>query len=141
MTLDRNAVRLNLKAMKDSTMATKSEIKTSDRTGGGVLPNVVHMALDVADRGQSTALAVLQDARTELRSAVDSGLELAEKLATGAVRFARKTVSKLDDAAAEALNKAERTMSSAVNSARETTHAASELASKAASGVAGSHSA
>ena len=39
----------------------------------GVLPGVVHLAIDVADKSQSTALAVLQDARAELRIAVDHG--------------------------------------------------------------------
>ena len=113
-------------------MATKIELKSTQRHG--VLPAVVHLALDVAERGQSTTIAVLHDARTELRSAIDGGLELAEKLATGAVRFARKTVAKLDDTAAEALAHAERTMSSAVKSAQ----LAQVLAAKAASRVAGS---
>lgn len=125
--------------MKDNNIATKSESKSSSRTG--VLPGAVHLALDIANRGQSTALAVLQDARTELRTALEHGIELAEKLATGAVRFARKTVSKIDDAAAEAINKAERTLTSTMKSARETTHAASEFATKAASSVTGSQAA
>ena len=119
-------------------MTTKPEtLKTESTTKHGVVPGVVHLALDVADRGQSTAVAVLQDARVELRTAIDSGLELAEKLAAGTIRFARKVVQKLDDASNEALSGAERVLSGAVKSARETTRAAGELASTAASGVAG----
>lgn len=138
-------------------MATKSETKTADRTEPasngaapqaasapalpdvlpGVLPNLVHLALDVADRGQSTAIGVLQDARIELRTAVDHGIELAEKLAAGAVRFARKLVHKVDDSSSEALHGVERVLAGAVLSARQTTRAAGELAASAASGVAG----
>ena len=89
--------------------------------------SVVHLALDVADRGQHTAVAVLQDARIELRSAIDSGLELAEKLAAGTLRFARKLVQKLDDAGNDALVGAESALTTAVQTAR-TSRAAGELA-------------
>lgn len=107
----------------------------------GVLPGVVHLAIDVAERGQSTAIAALQDARTELRTAVDHGLELAEKLVGGAFRFSRKLVQRVDDAAAEVLTGAERVMTGAVRSARETTRAAQELAATAAAGVGGQQAA
>lgn len=80
--------------------------------------SVVHLALDVADRSQHTAVAVLQDARMELRSAIDSGLELAEKLAAGTLRFARKLVQKLDDAGNDALVGAEAALATAVHTAR-----------------------
>jgi hypothetical protein len=121
---------------KETTMATqKPETTKSDRTG--VVPGVVHLALDVADRGQATAISVLHDARVELRTAVDSGIELAEKLANGAFRFARKLTQRIDDASAEALTGAERVIGGAVKSARETTRAAQELATTAASGVTG----
>ncbi len=120
-------------------MATKSETKSTDRNElvHGIVPGVVHLALDVADRGQSTAVAVLQDARIELRTAIDSGLDLAEKLAAGTIRLARKVVAKLDDAGNETLTGAERVFTGAVKSARETSRAAGELAATAASGVAG----
>lgn len=104
----------------------------------GVLPGVVHLAIDVADKSQSTALAVLQDARVELRTAVDHGLELAEKLTAAAFRFSRKAVQRVDDAAAETLTGAERVLGSAVKSARETTVAAAQLATTAVAGVAAS---
>src|SRR3954465_7571825 len=122
--------------MKETPMATpKTEIKSTDRHG--VVPGVVHLALDVVDRGQSTAIAVLHDARTELRTAIDGGLELAEKVATGAIRFGKKLVAKVDEAASAARSGAGRVLSGAVKSARETTRAAGELATTAASSVAG----
>lgn len=89
--------------------------------------SLVHLALDVADRGQHTAVAVLQDARMELRSAIDNGLELAEKLAAGGMRFARKLVQKLDDAGNDALVGAESALTAAVQTAR-TSRNAGELA-------------
>jgi hypothetical protein len=98
--------------MKDTSMTTSSR-----------LPAVAHLALDVADRGQSTMIAVLHDARSELRSAVDSTIELAEKLATGAFRFARKLTQRVDESAAQGLSGLERTLGDAVKQARETASA------------------
>ncbi len=111
-------------------MATtqKTESK-SDRNNAR--PGVVHLALDVADRGQSTALAVLQDARTEIRTAVEGGLEYAEKLANSALRFTRKLVQKVDEASAEALTGAERTLSNVIKNAHDTAEAGKELATNA----------
>ena len=103
----------------------------------GVLPGVAHLALDVVDRGQSTVIAVLQDARTELRTVVDSGIELAEKTATAAFRFARKLSQRVDEGFAETLTKVEHVIGGAVKSARETTRQAAELAHSAATGIAG----
>jgi hypothetical protein len=125
---------------KDTTTITmkSGETKTERK---GVLPGLVHLALDVAERGQSTAVATLQDARVELRTAIDHGIELAEKLATGAFRFSRKLVQKVDDAAADTLQGVERVLGHAIKSARETTLAAQELASTAASSVAGKQAA
>lgn len=103
----------------------------------GILPGVVHLALDVADRGQSAAIAVLQDARAELRVALETGVDFAEKLAASAFRFARKSISRVDDASTEALTGAGTVLSGAIHSARETTRAAAELATTATSGIAG----
>ena len=105
-------------ASKTKTESKSSLEHTGEHTSG--IPAVVHLALEVADRGQATAIAVLQDARTELRTAVDSGLELAEKLAQGALRFSRKLVAKVDEATSDALTGAEQALSSAVRRARET---------------------
>ena len=101
----------------------------------GVLPGVVHLALDVADKSQSTAIAVLQDARIELRAVVEHGIELAEKLTAAGFRFARKAVQRIDEATNEALSGTERTIGGAVRTARETTNAAAQLATTAVSGV------
>jgi hypothetical protein len=113
-------------------VTAKTEATT---TRYGVLPGVVHLALDVADKGQSTALAVLQDARIELRTAVDHGIELAEKVTAAAFRFTRKAVQRLDEATSETLTGAERVLGGAVKTARETTNAATQLANTAVSGV------
>ena len=48
---------------------TTTKIET--RPTHGVVPGVAHLALDLADRGQSTAIAVLQDARVELKAVFD----------------------------------------------------------------------
>lgn len=116
-------------------MATATTKIEATNTRLGVLPGVVHLALDVADKGQSTALAVLQDARIELRTAVDHGIELAEKITAAAFRFTRKAVQRFDDATSETLTGAERLLGGAVKTARETTNAAAQLANTAVSGV------
>lgn len=100
-------------------------------------PRVVYLALDAAERGQATALAVLQDARIELRTAVDGTLELAEKLSTGALRFARKLVQKVDEAASDALKSTERALHGTIENARETARAGRQLAERAVEKVTG----
>jgi hypothetical protein len=119
--------------MKEGTMATPKVESNASRHG--VLPGVVHLAIDVAEKSQSTAIAVLQDARIELRGAVEHGIELAEKLTAAGFRFARKAVQRLDEAANETLIGTERTLGVAVKSARETTNAAAQLATTAVSSV------
>jgi hypothetical protein len=123
-------------------MATKLEATTtpsftrnpsSDRAG--FVPGVANLALDVADRGQSTVIAVLQDVRGELRTFVENGIELAEKTASQVFRFARTLTKRVDDATAEALTSTERLLSNAVKSARDTTKAATETANTAISGI------
>ena len=120
--------------MKDNTMTTKTETPSTEAARAsalGLVPTAVHLALDAADRGQSTVIAVLHDARIELRTAVDGGLELAEKIAAGALRFTRKLVQRADETSKDALAGAERALATAVTRARETTRAAGELASGA----------
>jgi hypothetical protein len=122
--------------MKEVTMpALKTE---SPSTRPGVLPGVVHLAIDVAEKGQSTAIAVMQDARIELRGAIDQGIELVEKVTAAGFRLTRKIVQRLDEASNETLTGAERLLGGAVKSARETTNAAAQLATTAVSGVAAS---
>jgi hypothetical protein len=120
--------------MKETPMVTTPK-NESPNGRHGVLPAVVHMAIDVVDKGQSTALAVLQDARVELRTAVDHGIELAEKLTASGFRFVRKVVQRVDDASNETLAGAERVLGGAMKSARETTVAATQLTNTAVSGI------
>jgi hypothetical protein len=107
----------------------KSEsLATSAKTEG---PRVVYLALDFAERGQSTAVAVLQDLRTELRGGAEGAIDLAEKLAAGTVRFARKLVQKLDEAATDTLQETERALRDTIEDARETARAGRDLAERA----------
>ena len=116
-------------------MATqKTESRPSNH---GFAPGIAHLALDIADRGQSTTIAVLHDARTELRAFVDSSIELAEKASASLFRFAKKLTARVDDGVAETLTNTERLLNGAVKSARETTRAAQELAHTAGAGIAG----
>lgn len=101
----------------------------------GILPGAVHLALDVAEKSQSTALAVLQDARIEIRTVIDQGIELAEKLSASAFRFTRKAVQRIDEASNETLIGAERLLGGTIKSARDTTNAAAQLANTAVSSV------
>jgi hypothetical protein len=121
---------------KDNSMTTSPTFETkSDRKG--ILPGAVHLALDVADRGQSTVIAVLQDARVEIRTLVDNGIELAEKSAAGLFRFARKLTQRVDEGVGETLSSTERLLGGAVKSARETAFAAQDTATTAIAGVTG----
>jgi hypothetical protein len=121
--------------MKEAPIMATPKTEISNTTRVGILPGVVHLALDVADKSQSTAIAVLQDARAELRTAVDHGIELAEKLSAAAFRFTRKAVQRIDEAGNETLVGAERVFGGAVKAARDTTNAASAFATTAVNGV------
>ncbi len=63
-----------------------------------------------SDSVKSTAIAVLHDARTELRTAAESGIELAEKLTGGMFRFARKLSQRVDERSGSVLDGVERTL-------------------------------
>lgn len=119
-------------------MATKLEATTPTFTRtdrAGFVPGVANLALDVADRGQSTLIAVLQDARGELRTVVDSGIDFVEKGASALFRFARSFTKRVDEGVADTLTSTERLLGNAVKSARETTKAATETANTAISGI------
>jgi hypothetical protein len=120
--------------MKEVSMPPTKIEASSPRQG--VLPGVVHLAIDVAEKGQSTAIAVLQDVRIELRGAIEQGIELAEKVSAAGFRLARKAVQRIDEATNETLTGTERLLGGAAKSARETTNAAAQLATTAVSGVA-----
>ena len=110
--------------------ATKNELKVEKTESP---KSLVHLALDAADRGQSTALSVLQDARGEVRTAIENGIELAEKLSAGVLRFARKLVAKIDEAANDGLTATERALSATVATAKQSTaRDAAELPAAAA---------
>jgi hypothetical protein len=122
-------------------MAIKAAEKKSDlaptTTPTEDAPRAVFLALDVAERGQSTAVAVLQDFRIEVRTAVDGTIELAEKIATGTLRFTRKLVQKIDDAASDALKGTERALHETIENARETARVGRALAERAVEKVTG----
>jgi hypothetical protein len=128
--------------MEVTTMAKETPIMATPRTDTridrhGFVPGVANLALDVVDRGQSTAIALLHDARGELRAVIEGGIELAEKATTSLFRFARKATSRIDDGLSETLSSVERIVTGAVRSARDTTRAATDLANTAIGGVAG----
>ncbi len=120
-------------------MATaKTESSTLARTNhAGFVPGVANLALDVVDRGQSTVVAILQDARVELRTFVDQGIDFVEKATAGAFRFARKLTQRVDEGVGETLSSTERVIGGAVKSARETAKSATDTATTAISGITG----
>ena len=123
-----------------TTPTNRTELSpTAERSG--LLPSVVYLAIDVADRTSATALALLQDARAELRAGVDGGIELAENVSRALFRLARKASQRIDEASTETLTAIERTVAGAAKSARDTMRAAAELTATAASGVTGERAA
>lgn len=82
------------------------------------------------ESSKSAAIAVLHDARTELRTAADSGVELAEKLTSGLFRFVRKLNQRLDESGGEALNSVERVLATS-KKAREAKREAKKAAKQA----------
>jgi hypothetical protein len=131
-----DATRLTLFPM-EANMSTTNAPKTEIRDRQGLIPGVGNLAIDVIDRGQATTLGVLHDARAELRTALDHGIDLADKLAASTFRFAKKLVQRLDDAAADTLGGVERVVGGAIKTARDTTRAGGELAATVANGVVG----
>jgi hypothetical protein len=125
----------NMATQKTEIPPASSSITKTERNG--FLPGVVHLALDIADRSQTTAIALLQDARIELRGAIEGGVDLAEKVAASFFRVTRKGISRVDEASAETLTGVGQVLGGAVKNARETTRAAAELATTATSGVTG----
>src|SRR5690349_12150004 len=111
-------------------MAT-SKTKTDVSNQNTEAPRPVLLALDVAERGQATVVAVLQDVRIELRTAVEGTIDLGEKLAAGVVRFARKLAQKVDETAADTLKGTEKVLHDTIESARNTARAGRQLAERA----------
>jgi hypothetical protein len=121
--------------MKESITMPTQKIET--RSSHGFVPGVAHLALDVVDRGQSTTIALLQDARGELRAVADASIELADKTTAAVFRFARKLTQRIDDGVGETLATVERLLGGAVKSARDTTKLATDAANTAIGGVTG----
>lgn len=120
------------------TMAPRNESTTRSSTApAGVVPGVVHLALDVADRGQSTTIALLQEGRAELTAVFISGLELAEKATTSFFRVVKRAAQRLDEVGSESLAGVERLATTSFKTARETTKAATDLAHTAIGGLTG----
>jgi hypothetical protein len=127
--------------MSNKTESTKAVTTTPTTSAPGVLPSVVYLAIDVADRTSATAIALLQDARAELRASVDGGIELAENVSRALFRFARKAAERIDQASAETLTGVGATLGGAAKSVRDTMKAAADLTVAAASGVTGDRAA
>jgi hypothetical protein len=116
-------------------MATTKTETRIEKTG--FVPGAAHLALDIAERTQSTAIAVLQDARGEIRAVVEGGIELAEKTCASVFRLARKVTARVDEGVAETLTSTERLLGGGIKSVRETTRAANEVATTAVAGLTG----
>jgi hypothetical protein len=108
-----------------------------DSKNSGFVPGAVYLALDVADKSNSTAIGLLQDVRGELRTAVDSGIDFAENLTKAFFRLGRKATQRIDEATTETLSTAEKLLGGVVRTARDTTKAATDVALTATSGVVG----
>lgn len=99
-------------------------VSSTQAKSRGVVPGVVHLALDVADRGQSTTIALLQDGRTELTSVIVGGVELAEKATASVFRLIKKAIARFDEGTTETLSTVEKLVASTVKTARDTTQTA-----------------
>ena len=104
----------------------------------GLVPGVANLAIESVDRAQITTIGIMQDVRTELRVALDNGVELAEKTVLAMFRLTKKLVARIDEAAAGTLGSAEKLLGSAVKHAKDTSDAATELANTAIDGITGS---
>jgi hypothetical protein len=121
------------------TPSSSSKIASEPRPG--LVPGVAQLAIEVVERTQVTALAILQDVRGELRTIVDGGFDIAEKAVGSMLRIGRKLTHRVDEAIADTLTGAERVVGSAARSARDTTRSAAELAGTAFEGVVGGRAA
>ena len=78
-----------------------------------------HVAIEVADRSQSTAFALIHELRAETRAAIEAALVLAEKLGSAAVRVARSATVRIDTATAASITDVERWLGGTLAKARE----------------------
>lgn len=110
--------------MSKETASAPTPSSSNSARAQGVVPGVVHLALDVADRSQKTTLALVQDGRTELAQLALASIELAEKATTAMFRLLKKAAQRLDEGTAETLASFERVASTTVKTARDTTSTA-----------------
>jgi hypothetical protein len=82
-----------------------------------------HVAIEVVDRSQSTAFALIHELRAETRAAIEAALVLAETLGGAALRVARSATVKIDTASAASITDVERWLGGTLAKARETAHA------------------
>jgi microcompartment protein CcmL/EutN len=112
---------------------TVTPTRPSDNRSTGALVSVATFAIDAGDRGASTVLGLINDARGELRTAVDTGLDAAENAVRGMFRISKRVTARVDELVAELTSASERTVNSVVRGLRDTTRAAGELAATASS--------
>jgi hypothetical protein len=112
-----------------STNAPSRSDKSTERAGA--LVSVVHLALDFGDRGSATAHSLVQDARGELRTAVDTGIDAVEALVKGLFRFSKRVTARVDELAGELTATSDRTVAGVFRGLRDTTRAAAELTTTA----------
>ncbi len=91
-----------------------------------------HVAIEVADRSQSTAFALIHELRAETRAAIEAALVLAEKLGSAAVRVARSATVRIDTATAASITDVERWLGGTLAKAREAAEDAATAPRKAA---------
>lgn len=82
-------------------------------------PTMVTRTLDVADRAHARAAMMLHNARNDLRTTLERGIERVEQLATTACQRARARVQRADHASADAVNRAQGAVGSAIERARQ----------------------
>jgi len=80
---------------------------------------VVARTLDAVDRAHARAATLLHDARNDLRSTLERGIERVERLATTACARARQRVQRADAASADAVNRAQGAVGQAIDRARQ----------------------
>lgn len=90
----------------------------------GIVPGAAQLAIEVVDRTQTTAIAVMHDVRTELRAAIEGSIELTERTVGGMFRIAKKLTQRIDEAAGDTLTNLERLIASSLRGATTptTTH-------------------
>lgn len=125
------------KAEKPEIQERKPIMATIVSKPTGALVGVATFAIDTTDRGAQTVFGLVHDVRGEIRTAVDSGIDAAEKVVAGLFRVGKRATARVDELVAEVTTAGEKTVAGVVRGLRDTTRAAGELASTAAGAVIG----